>query len=144
MAEETVAIIEATGEEKEIKFSRSPVSDIINDVWRGPTEEPPTLKRAKVKKPIKPKTKATPPREPQQDPPPAIDTFTPVEGQSAPVTIQFSGEQLLAVFDGLKLLLAKLASSDPQPLKAIYVTTGLIQGLEAVTLEQLKAMMEAR
>jgi hypothetical protein len=44
----------------------------------------------------------------------------------------------------LKLLLAKLAGSDPQPLRAIYVTAGLIQGLEGVTLEQLKAMMEAR
>jgi len=143
MAEETVAIIEAA-EEKEIKFSRSPVSDIINDVWRGPTEEPPTLKRAKGKKPIKPKAKATPPMEPQQDPPPATGMFPPVEGPSAPVTIQLSGEQLLAVFDGLKLLLAKLAGSDPQPLRAIYVTAGLIQGLEGVTLEQLKAMMEAR
>jgi hypothetical protein len=141
MAEETVETIEAA-EEKEIKFSRSPVSDIINDVWRGPTEEPPTLKRAKAKKPIKPK--ATPPREPQQNPPPAAEIFPPVEGQSAPVAIQLSGEQLLAVFDGLKLLLAKLASSDPQPLRAIYVTTGLIQGLEGVTLQKLKEMMEAR
>jgi hypothetical protein len=142
MAEETVATIEAA-EEKEIKFSRSPVSDIINDVWRGPTEEPPTLKRAKVKRPIKPKAKATPPREPQQDPLPATGMFPHAESQQ-PVTLQLNGEQLLAVFDGLKLLLAKLAGSDPQPLKAIYVTAGLIQGLEAVTLEQLKVMMEAR
>lgn len=134
MAEETVATIEATGGEKEIKFSRSPVSDIINDVWRGPTEEPPTLKRAKVKKPIKPKGKSSTPLKRE------VDLFKPLEG--TPVTVHLTGEQLLAVFDGLKLLLAKLAGSDPQPLRAIYVTTALIQGLEGVTLERLREMME--
>jgi hypothetical protein len=66
--------------------------------------------------------------------------FPPVEGQSAQVTIQLGGEQLLAVFDGLKLLLAKLASLDPQPLRAIYVTAGLIQGLEGVMLQKLKEL----
>lgn len=113
--------------ERTIRLGRSPVSRIIDEVWMTP--EPP---------PRKPK-RARRPKTPLNERSGVVSLST--EGE---ITIKLSREQLIATFDGLKLLLAELAAANPQPLQPIYIVTDAIRRLEPVVMEQVRAQVGAR
>lgn len=110
-----------------IRLGRSPVSRIIDEVWMAP--EPPPRKPKRVRRPKTPLNEKS-----------GVVSLS-AEGE---LTIKLSPQQLIATFDGLKLLLAELAAANPQPLAAIYITTDAIRKLEPVVIEQARTQLGAR